>query len=131
MPRPSLLTAALLACASPAAAQPVGGVLPLKHGAYVEEGSSCRSPAFAVLQSYDGRGIGDPHSRDCRLKVLGRRGGAITARNTCIDAGAGPAPRSSETLTLRLEGADRYALLTPGQPPARFRWCPQATVSGR
>ena len=125
--RPTILLVLAASLAAPAAAH-AGGVLPLRPGFYVYDATACRLPPFADLQSYDGRGLGGPHSRDCRLQVLSRRGRTITARNTCIDAGEGPAPRVSRTLTLRLDGPDRYSLLTAGQSPGRFRWCPTSAV---
>ena len=126
-----LLVAALQTPASFLENDVVGGVLPLAHGFYVSVGAPCSLPPNAAIQSYDGEGLGDPHSSQCRLTVLSRHRRVVTASNSCLDAGAGPAPRSSETLKIRVDGVDRYSLLAPGQRPARFRWCPAVAVQGR
>lgn len=111
----------LLLLASPAAAQS-GGVLPLRHGTYVAEGTPCADAPFAAMQNYNGTGIGDPHSSDCHARILSRRGPTVVLDNNCRDAGTGPAPRSNQRLELRIEGPARYAIITRGQADS-FRWC--------
>ena len=70
-----------------------GGVYPLKPGIYVAEGSECGAPANAAIRQYDGKGISTAHTRACKATVKKRKSNSFTVDQSCIDAGAGPAPR--------------------------------------
>lgn len=100
-----------------------GGVYGLKPGVYVQQGVDCGSPPNAAIRSYDGRGIGDPHTRSCRARVLSRKGQRFTVEQSCIDAGAGPAPRVSERQTVTVRDALTFELRTRG-PGTGYRYCP-------
>ena len=100
-----------------------GGVYRLKPGIYVAKGSSCASPANAAIRRYDGRGISGAHSRACRATVLSRKGGSFTVSQSCVDAGAGPAPRVTERQTVTVQDALTFTQKTRG-PGTTYRYCP-------
>lgn len=100
-----------------------GGIYRLKPGIYVAKGASCRSPANAVIRQYDGRGISGAHSRACRAKILSRRGNRIVVDQSCIDAGAGPAPRSTERQTVIVRDALTFTQATHGSGTT-YHYCP-------
>lgn len=98
------------------------GVYRLKPGIYVPKGESCRDPANAVIRQYDGRGISGAHSSACRVKILSRRGNRYVVDQSCIDAGVGPAPRSTERQTITIRGpATTYSYCPIDQLPAGLR----------
>jgi hypothetical protein len=100
-----------------------GGVYPLKPGIYVQTGTSCASPPNAAIKRYDGRGISDAHSRACKAKVLSRKGNSYAVTQSCIDAGAGPAPRVNERQTVTVPDALTFTVRTRGTG-TRYRYCP-------
>ena len=122
-------TLALAAMAGTAAVASVdtspkpGGVYRLKPGIYVAKGSNCASPANAAIRRYDGRGISGAHSRACRATVLSRKGGSFTVSQSCIDAGAGPAPRVTERQIVTVQDALTFTQKTRG-PGTTYSYCP-------
>jgi hypothetical protein len=100
-----------------------GGVYRLKPGIFVEQGTRCEDAPNASIRLYDGRGISTAHTRACRAKVVSRRGSRYTVRQSCIDAGAGPAPRFVETQTLTVRDALTFTL-GKGTRAATYRYCP-------
>jgi hypothetical protein len=105
----------------------LGGVLPLKHGIFVADDVSCGDPPNAAIRRYDGQGLSGAHSRDCRAKVLSKRGSTYEVDQSCIDAGSGPAPRSSERQTITI--ADNLDFtLTREAGSQRFRYCAPALL---
>ena len=110
---------------------PPGGVYRLKPGFYVAEGNDCASPANAVLLRYDGKGLSGAHDRACEVTVVrktpsrtdGRPSTTYRVRQSCIDAGEGPAPRSTEAQTVTVRDALSFDLRTQGRA-ATFRYCP-------
>lgn len=100
-----------------------GGVYRLKPGIYVAKGSNCASPANAAIRRYDGRGISGAHSRACRATVLSRKGSSFTVSQSCIDAGAGPAPRVTERQTVTVQDALTFTQKTRG-PGTTYSYCP-------
>ena len=78
----------------------LGGVLPLKHGIFVASDATCQDPPNAAIRRYDGQGLSGAHTRACRAKVLSHKGRTYEVDQSCLDAGAGPAPRSSERQTI-------------------------------
>jgi len=100
-----------------------GGVYRLKPGIYVMKGASCRDPANAEIRQYDGRGLSTAHTRACRARVLSRKGNRYTVSQSCIDAGAGPAPRFVERQTVTVADALTFTLATRG-PATSYRYCP-------
>lgn len=100
-----------------------GGVYRLKPGIYVQQGVDCGSPPNAAIRQYDGRGISDPHTRACRARVLAHKGNRFTVVQSCIDAGAGPAPRVSEKQVVTIEDALTFSIRTKG-PGIGYRYCP-------
>lgn len=100
-----------------------GGVYRLKPGIYVQRGVDCGSPPNAAILRYDGKGLNSAHSRACRARVLSRRGGTYTVEQSCISAGAGPAPRVAERQTVSVEDALTFRLGARRQGTA-YRYCP-------
>jgi len=86
-------------------------------------GADCRSPANVDIRQYDGRGLSTAHTRACRAQVLMRRGDRYTVSQSCIDAGAGPAPRFVERQTVTVPDALTFTLATRG-PARTYRYCP-------
>jgi len=101
----------------------LGGVYRLKPGIYVAKGERCRSPANAVIRQYDGHGISGAHSRACRATILSRRGNRFVVDQSCIDAGAGPAPRSTERQTVIVRDALTFTQITRGAGTT-YQYCP-------
>ena len=113
--RPSLLIAlSVLPTAAIAA-----GPLPLREGVYVLHGTPCADPPFAAIRSYDGIGLGDPHSHACVARVVAHRGVHYVVDNNCIDAGVGAAPRSTERLALTVGSRETFAI-----GASRYEYCP-------
>lgn len=135
MKRFALIIAVLVAgqaTASVDTSAPPGGVYRLKPGIYVAEGALCSAPANAAIRQYDGKGISTAHTRACKAVVRSRKGGTYTVDQSCIDAGAGPAPRFVQrqqvrvhdalTFTQTIKGnATRYGYCAPYQLPADLR----------
>jgi hypothetical protein len=88
----------------------LGGVLPLKHGIFVASDVDCGDPPNAAIRRYDGAGLSGAHTRDCRATVLSHQGRTYEVDQSCIDAGAGPAPRSSERQTIVIENNLEFTL---------------------
>ena len=100
-----------------------GGVYRLKPGIYVQKDVDCASAPNAAILRYDGRGLSGAHSRACRVRVLSHRGSTYVVSQSCIDAGAGPAPRTEERQTVAVRDALDFSLHTRGSERA-FRYCP-------
>lgn len=127
-PRLRTFVTLALAAGAPAMASvdrspPPGGVYRLKPGIYVQQGVACDSAPNAAIRRYDGRGISDPHSRACRVRILSRKGDRYSVVQSCIDAGAGPAPRVSERQTVTVPDALAVTIRTRG-PGTTYRYCP-------
>jgi hypothetical protein len=112
----------LLVSAMPASAK-VGGVYPLTHGIYVRTDTKCQGAPNAALRTYDGAGIGDPHSHACRVHVLSRQGRRYSVTQSCIDAGVGLGPRVSERQTVTVLNPTSFTVATEGQGFG-YRYCP-------
>jgi hypothetical protein len=100
-----------------------GGVYRLKPGIYVQKGVGCESAPNAVIRQYDGRGISSAHTRACRVQVMSRRGNRFEVRQSCVDAGAGPAPRFTERQTVTVSDALTFSLKSRGNSTT-YRYCP-------
>lgn len=100
----------------------LGGVLPLKHGIFVSAGTACGDPPNAALRRYDGEGLSGAHTHACRIKVLARHGESYDIEQSCIDAGQGPAPRSTETATIDIQDNLTFELKR-GAAGETFRYC--------
>lgn len=105
----------------------LGGTLPLKHGIFVASDIACSDPPNASLRRYDGRGLSGAHTRDCRINVLEKHDGVYEIDQSCIDAGAGPAPRSSERVTVVVRDAQTFTL-ERGRGAETFRYCAAALL---
>lgn len=104
-----------------------GGVYRLKPGTYVQREAACGSAPNAAVRRYDGRGISDAHTRACRARVLSRKGNRYAVEQSCIDAGAGPAPRIRERQTITIADALTFTLRTNG-PGTTYRYCPASML---
>ena len=100
----------------------LGGVLPLKHGIFVASDARCQDPPNAALRRYDGQGLSGAHTRACRAKVLSHRGKAYEVDQSCLDAGAGPAKRTSERQTVVIENNLEFVLRRKAGEQ-RFKYC--------
>lgn len=100
----------------------LGGMLPLKHGIFVASDIPCSDPPNAAIRRYDGQGLNGAHTRDCRINVLQKRGAAYEIDQSCVDAGSGPAPRSSERATIEIQDNLTFTLKR-GQEGETFRYC--------
>lgn len=100
-----------------------GGVYRMKPGIYVQQGVACQTAPNAAILQYDGRGLSDPHSRACRARILSRHGNRYDVRQSCIDAGAGPAPRVTERQTVTVSDALAFTLRKHGRD-TDYRYCP-------
>jgi len=100
----------------------LGGVLPLKHGIFVASDVRCEDAPNAAIRRYDGRGLSGAHSRACRAKVLSQRGKTYEIEQSCIDAGAGPAPRSTERQTIVIDNNLDFVMRRKAGEQ-RFRYC--------
>ena len=122
------LALAMLALSGPAVASvdrspPPGGVYRLKPGIYVRKDTDCGAAPNAAILRYDGQGLSGAHSRSCRARVLSRKGTHYEVSQSCIDAGAGPAPRTSERQNVTVADALTFTLQKRG-PGATYRYCP-------
>ncbi|MBC3941873.1 hypothetical protein [Sphingomonas albertensis] len=100
-----------------------GGVYLLKPGIFVAKGSSCREPANAAIRQYDGRGISTAHTRSCVARILSRRGSTFDVSQSCIDAGAGRAPRVVERQTVSVQDALTFST-GRARGATTYRYCP-------
>jgi hypothetical protein len=94
-----------------------------KPGIYVAEGSECGSPANAAIRQYDGKGISTAHTHACKATVRKRKGSNYTVDQSCIDAGAGPAPRRVERQQVTVADALTFKQ-TIGKDATTYRYCP-------
>lgn len=100
----------------------LGGVLPLKHGIFVSADIPCSDPPNAALRRYDGEGLSGAHTHACKIKIVGQRGKSYDIEQSCIDAGQGPGPRSTETATIDIQDNLTFALKRGGAGET-FRYC--------
>ena len=117
--RPTYIVA-LLAFSTAAMA---AGPLPLREGTYVLHGTPCADPPFAAMRSYDGIGLGDPHSHACRARIVAQRGPRFVVDNSCIGAGVGAAPRTTERLAVTVTSREAFAI-GAGRTASRYEYCP-------
>jgi hypothetical protein len=114
---------ATAAMASADTSRKPGGVYLLKPGIFVAKGASCREPANASIREYDGRGISTAHTRSCIARVATRKGNVFNVSQSCIDAGAGPAPRVTEKQTVTVQDALTFSM-GRGRSATTYRYCP-------
>jgi hypothetical protein len=119
--------AATAATASMDSSAKPGGVYRLKPGIYVQKGVDCGSAPNAAIRQYDGRGISSAHTRACRARVLSRRGNRFEVSQSCIDAGAGPAPRFTERQSVSFPDALTFSLRTRSTTTT-YRYCPASML---
>ena len=120
---PAALALAASAAASVDTSPRPGGVYLLKPGIYVQTGVDCGSAPNAAIRRYDGRGISDAHSRACHARVLSKRGSRYEVSQSCIDAGAGPAPRVVQRQSVTVPDALTFSVRTRGKSES-YRYCP-------
>lgn len=104
------------------------GALPVARGVYVATSDSCADPAFASVRTYDGRGLGSPHTRACVARVVSTRGPVTTFDNECIDAGSGPGLRSIQRLTMTVQSERRFTLQESDGDALSLRHCPASEL---
>lgn len=111
---------------------PVAGatIVPLRSGTYVLSGTSCRDAPFAATMRYDGKGLSDPHSAQCRSRILQRSGNRYRVSTTCRANGDGsPATPTTEIAMLRIRSriAFVYAVAGPVANASTYRLCPSGS----
>ena len=121
-----LFSAANVAASVDRSPQP-GGVYRLKPGIFVKEGVPCSSAPNVAIRRYDGHGISTAHTRACRARVISRRGDRLSVSQSCISAGAGRAPRTTERQVVRVVDALTFIQATGG-PEATYRYCPASML---
>jgi hypothetical protein len=117
------VAAATAAAASVDTSPKPGGVYRLKPGIYVRKDVACKTAPNAAVRQYDGRGISSAHTRACRARILSRTGDRFEVSQSCIDAGAGPAPRFTERQTIRIADALTFTQTMRGKG-STYRYCP-------
>ncbi|OBV39635.1 hypothetical protein [Janthinobacterium psychrotolerans] len=118
------LGASSLALASADTSPKPGGVYRLKPGIYVANGSDCAAPANAAIRQYDGKGLSTAHTRACKATVRSQqRGGSYTVDQSCIDAGAGPAPRVVQRQQIVVRDALHFTQVIKGDRTS-YQYCP-------
>lgn len=105
----------------------LGGALPLKHGYFVADGSTCEDPPNAALRHFDGKGLSSAHTRDCRIEVIEAKGKAYEIAQSCVDAGAGPAPRSTERATVVIENNLEFSFKRAADE-THYQYCPASRL---
>ncbi len=100
-----------------------GGVYPLKPGIYVARASDCGAPANAAIRQYDGRGLSTAHTRACKVTVKSRKRSTYTVDQSCIDSGAGPAPRVVQRQQVTVQDALTFTQVIRGDRTT-YRYCP-------
>ncbi len=123
-----LIVAVLLATSGPAVA---ATIVPLQTGTYVLAGTPCRDAPFAAIMRYDGKGLSDPHSAQCRSRILTRSGRRYRVATTCRANGDGsPATPTTEIATLRVRtrGVFAYAAAGAVAPGPTYRLCPPGSA---
>jgi hypothetical protein len=102
-----------------------GGVYPLKPGIYVAKGSDCGAPANAAIRQYDGKGLSTPHTRACKATMRKHKRGtsSYTVDQSCIDAGAGAAPRVVQRQQIVVQDALTFTQLIKGDRTT-YQYCP-------
>ena len=118
-----LLLAAGQVAASVDTSAPPGGVYRLKPGIYVAQGTDCTAPANAAIRQYDGKGLSTAHTRACNAVVRARKGSRYTVDQSCIDAGAGPAPRIVQRQQVVVQDALTFTQTIKGSR-TRYAYCP-------
>lgn len=76
-----------------------------------------------AIRQYDGRGISTAHSRSCVARILSRKGNTFDVSQSCIDAGAGPAPRVVERQIVSVQDALTFSI-GRGRGATTYRYCP-------
>jgi hypothetical protein len=76
-----------------------------------------------VIRQYDGKGISTAHNRSCVARILSRKGGTLDVNQSCIDAGAGSAPRVVERHTVSVHDALTFSI-GQGHRATTYRYCP-------
>jgi hypothetical protein len=100
-----------------AASGPVHGasVLPLRSGTYVLSGTPCRDAPFAAMMRFDSKGLSDPHSAQCRSRILARSGSRYRLTTTCRANGDGsPATPTTKIATMRIRTTASFVYVAAG-----------------
>lgn len=118
----TLGTAASAWASADTSAQP-GGVYHLKPGIYVAKGSDCGAPANAAIRQYDGKGLSTAHTHSCKATLRSRKRNTYTVDQSCIDAGAGPAPRVVQRQQIVVQDALTFTQLIRGDRTT-YQYCP-------
>lgn len=99
--------------------------LHLRHGDYVQESVACKDAPFAAILSWNGASFPDPHSSQCRSRLLAQSGNRYDISNTCAALGDGTPDRSGyvDRFTITRLSDSRFALTKGGKSIGIYRWC--------
>lgn len=99
--------------------------IPLKRGTYVTDSASCKNPALADIQVFDGAGFSGAHSHDCKATVRQQNGLMFVVENTCVGAGTGDAPKWTERDTIIVQDDEHYQKkVSDDTSPTALKYCP-------
>jgi hypothetical protein len=117
--RTSCLLLAMLATSASAS------LLPLRPGTYVQAGSACRDPAFAVMFDYDGQHFSYPHATQCTSTITSHAGRTYRLSETCKANGDGsPATADTTHATYTVLSSTRVSISHgPKAASSLYRWC--------
>lgn len=126
----SVSFASLFGCSSDTGDMPIGSVLPIRVGIYVDESQTCADPANAGILSYDGEGLSGAHTHDCHMIIDSHQGKLFAYTQRCVDSGIGDGPISTEKGFMTIT-SDKLFLLQRGSGKTAFSYCqPSAPPSG-
>lgn len=103
----------------------------LEHGDYVQEPLACKDAPFAAILSWNGIGFSDPHSSQCRSRIVTQSGNRYKFTTTCAALGDGTPDASGyvEKFTVTRLSSKRFELTDVAKPAVTYRWC-NAPVRG-
>ena len=99
--------------------------LPLRHGKYVVESSSCSDAPNAAILHWDGAGFSGAHSSQCTSHSTHLSDGSYRVTTACMAVGDGsPAPskaRAEVAITVRRISDTKFVISS--NPDRTYRWC--------
>lgn len=106
---------------------PIGRLLPLRVGIYVDDSQTCADPANAGILSFDGEGISGAHTHDCRMIIESQQGKLFAYSQRCVDTGIGDGPVTTEKGLMTIESDKRF-LLQRRSGSSSFKYCEPADL---
>jgi hypothetical protein len=97
-------------CGSCLKQAPLGSVLPIRVGIFVNESQTCADPANAGILSYDGEGLSGAQTHDCRMLVESHQGKLFAYSQRCVGTGVGDGPIITENGFMTIESERQFLL---------------------